>query len=88
MLCCILPAINVEAEGTCLWRVVTGIYAGSLSSRRGSGVAMGPFRVMDRGWDLEAGDHNLVCFAALSASFIFSVCFFFAMLTFSLIFFL
>lgn len=39
---------------------------------------MGPFRVMDRGWDLEAGDHNLVCFAALSASFIFifSVCFF------------
>lgn len=34
---------------------------------------MGPFRVMDRGWDLEAGDHNLVCFAALSASFIFSI---------------
>ena len=46
---------------------------------------MGPFRVMDRGWDLEAGDHNLVCFAALSASFIFifSICSFFAMLTFS-----
>ena len=41
---------------------------------------MGPFRVMNRGWGLEAGDHNLVCFAALSASFIFifSICFFFA----------
>ena len=46
---------------------------------------MGPFRVMNRGWGLEAGDHNLVCFAALSVSFIliFSIFFFFAMLTFS-----
>jgi hypothetical protein len=48
---------------------------------------MGPFCVMDRGWDLETRDHNLVCFAALSTSFIFifSV-FFFAMLTFSFFF--